>query len=97
MVLYFIVFLYYIPSHIYTRSALITRMIIATSLIFLLRIMLESTHKWKKNHDRKGRRIISDHDRKGKRIISDPIDISANTPPQAGSRRLIDPSLESSN
>jgi hypothetical protein len=42
-------------------------MIIATSLIFLLRIMLESTHKWKKNHDRKGRRIISD-----------PIDISAN-------------------
>jgi hypothetical protein len=59
MVLYFIVFLYYIPSHIYTRSALITRIIIATSLIFLLRIMLESTHKWKKNHDRKGRRIIS--------------------------------------
>jgi hypothetical protein len=61
-------------------------MIIATSLIFLLKIMLKSTHKWKKNHDRKGRRIISD-----------PIDISANTPPQAGSRRLIDPSLESSN
>jgi len=34
-------------------------MIIATSLIFLLRIMLESTYKWKKNHDRNGRRIIS--------------------------------------
>jgi len=57
-------------------------MIIATSLIFLLRIMLESTHKWKKNHDRKGRRIISDHDRKGRRIISDPIDISANNGPR---------------
>jgi hypothetical protein len=52
-------FLNYIPSHIYTRSALITRMIIASSLIFLLRIMLESTYKWKKNHDKKGKRIIS--------------------------------------
>ena len=49
----------------HTRSTLIIKMILATSLIFLLKIMLELTYKWKKNHDKK------------KKTISDYIDISA--------------------